>query len=322
MELRHLRYFVTVAEEGNFTRAALRLHMQQPPLSQQIRALEKELGFALFQRHPKGVDLSAAGEIYLQEARAILDSVARAGVRGALAASGMEGLVSVGFTSSAVAHPLIPKLLYRHREKRPQVEIRFSEGNAAALTAAVAGARIDLAFLRMPVARPAGLLFHRLLDEELLLVLPARHALLAHAAPQPGGGAMQVIPLAALREEKFILVRKPGAPGMYAALIDACTRAGYAPRIAAEVDNMLTNISLVAAGVGISVTPASMRGFHTDAVRYCRIADDGAGLSAPLTLVMREDGIAPVTAYFVAEAKRIAAKFKARTFEPPHVLEK
>src|SRR5476649_2240263 len=94
MELRHLRYFVTVAEEGNFTRAALRLHMQQPPLSQQIRMLEEELGFVLFLRHPKGVDLSPAGKVYLQEARAILDRVKRAGVRAALTASGMEGLVS------------------------------------------------------------------------------------------------------------------------------------------------------------------------------------------------------------------------------------
>lgn len=303
MELRHLRYFVTVAEEGNFTRAALRLHMQQPPLSQQIRTLEEELGFALFLRHPKGVDLSPAGKIYLQEARSILDKVKRAGLRAALTASGMEGLVSVGFTSSAVAHPLIPQLLHTHREQRPRVDIRFSEGNAATLTTAVANGRIDLAFLRMPVERPPGLLFHRLLNETMLLVLPAWHALLA---PLAGQEQMPEIELAALRDEKFILVRKPGAPGMYAALIDACQAAGYAPRIAAEVDNMLTNISLVAAGVGISVAPASMVGFHAHAVRYCRIADNAAGLHAPLTLVVREDNLMPVVAHFIDEAKRLA----------------
>ncbi len=304
MELRHLRYFVAVAEEGNFTRAARLLHMQQPPLSQQVRALEEELGFALFRRHPKGVDLSEAGKVYLLEAKAILDRVALAGGRAALAASGMEGLMSVGFSSSAMAHPLIPKLLYSHREMRPQVEIRFSEGNAATLTAAVASARIDLAFVRMPVERPPGLLFHRLLDEELLLVLPLWHPLLAGAHAD----ATPAIALASLRDEQFILVRKPGAPGMYSTLLDACMRIGYTPRIAAEVDNMLTNISLVAAGVGISVTPASMRGFHTDAVRYCSIADGGPGLSAPLTMVMRKDGITAVAAYFIDEAKRIAAE--------------
>lgn len=307
MELRHLRYFVTVAEEGNFTRAALRLHMQQPPLSQQIRTLEEELGFTLFLRHTKGVDLSPAGKIYLQEARAILDRVKRAGVRAALTASGMEGLVTIGFTSSAVAHPLIPQLLHTHREQRPQVEIRFSEGNAATLTAAVAHGRIDLAFLRMPVERPPGLVFHRLLDETMLLVLPAWHALLAQAGGEDfRSESLPEIKLAALRDEKFILVRKPGAPGMYSALIDACLAAGYTPRIAAEVDNMLTNISLVAAGVGISVTPASMSGFHAHAVRYCRIADNDTGLHAPLTLVVREDNLMPVVGHFIDEAKRLA----------------
>ncbi|WP_167331643.1 LysR family transcriptional regulator, partial [Pseudomonas gingeri] len=106
MELRHLRYFLMVAEELHFTRAAARLNMQQPPLSNQIRLLEKELGFDLFKRHPKGVDLTAGGQVFLQEARAILNRVDEGSKRAARAAQGLEGKLSIGFTSSAAAHPL------------------------------------------------------------------------------------------------------------------------------------------------------------------------------------------------------------------------
>jgi DNA-binding transcriptional LysR family regulator len=106
MELRHLRYFVMVAEELHFTRAAARLNMQQPPLSQQVRALEQELGFELFKRHPKGVDLTAGGVVFLEEARAILARVEQGSRKAARAANGIEGTLIIGFTSSAATHPL------------------------------------------------------------------------------------------------------------------------------------------------------------------------------------------------------------------------
>jgi DNA-binding transcriptional LysR family regulator len=302
MELRHLRYFVVVAEERNFTRAAKRLNMQQPPLSQQIRMLENELGFALFHRHPKGVDLSIGGEVFLHEAKSILANVAQGTQRAARAASGIEGIISVGFTSSAAAHPLIPEILRAHRAAKPGVAVKFSEGNAAELTSAVASGKLDLGFLRMPVSRPPGLAFHRLLDEEMLLVLPVGHALL-QKRPKKG---MPVISLKSLRDEQFILVRNPGATGMYSGFIDACVRAGFSPSIAVEVDRMLTNICLVAAGVGISVVPASMNGFHTDQVAYCRVLESGGGFSAPLTLVCRQADTLPAVQHFLAEAGRFA----------------
>ena len=108
MELRHLRYFLVVAEEQHFTRAAERLGMQQPPLSHQIRLLEQELGFELFRRHPKGADLTAGGKVFLEEAKSILHSVDLAARKAARAAQGFAGTISIGFTSSAAAHPLIP----------------------------------------------------------------------------------------------------------------------------------------------------------------------------------------------------------------------
>jgi DNA-binding transcriptional LysR family regulator len=302
MELRHLRYFVAVAEEGHFTRAAERLHMQQPPLSQQIRALEQELGFELFRRHPKGASLTAGGEVFLQEARAILANVSAAAARAARASEGTEGQLSIGFTSSAAAHPLIPRVMRAYREAWPAVNVEFREGNAAELTEAVAREKLDIAFLRRPVGQPPGLQFHTMLEEELLLVLPVGHAALA----KHKGKSRPSIPLTALRNERFILVRRNGAPGMYANLVEACVQAGFVPNVAIEVDRMLTNISLVAAGAGVSAVPASMQGFHSESVVYCSIRDATSALGAPLTLVCREEGQSPTVKHFLKLSLRQA----------------
>lgn len=303
MELRHLRYFVVVAEEGHFTRAAERLGMQQPPLSQQIRALEQELGFDLFRRHPKGAALTAGGEVFLLEARAILEGVDRAVERAGRAADGIHGRLAVGFTSSAAAHPLIPRLMRAYREAWPQVELEFREGNAAELSEAVEQERLDAAFLRRPVGQFEGVAFQPLLEEELLLVLPVGHPALAGR----GKGKRPVVPLAALRDERFILVRRSGAPGMYADLVEACVQAGFVPNVAIEVERMLTNISLVAAGAGVSAVPASMQGFHAESVVYCAIADAPPRLSAPLTLAWREDSPRPTLRHLLELARRACA---------------
>jgi DNA-binding transcriptional LysR family regulator len=295
MELRHLRYFVVVAEEGHFTRAAERLGMQQPPLSQQIRALEQELGFDLFRRHPKGANLTAGGAAFLGEARAILGNVQQAALRAGRVANGSAGTIAIGFTSSAAAHPLIPQIVRAYRAAWPDVNLDFREGNAAELTDAIADGELHLGFLRLPVSGPPGLVFQQLAEEEMLLVLPTGHRLLQG---EPTGG-MPEIWLRSLRDERFILVRRRGAPGMYSNLLEACKKAGFTPKIAVEVDRMLTNISLVAAGVGISGVPASMRGFHSDSVVYCRIRDGGPGLSAPLTLVTREQDLHPAARHFL-----------------------
>lgn len=301
MELRHLRYFVVVADEGHFTRAAERLGMQQPPLSQQIRALEQELGFDLFRRHPKGADLTPAGAAFLTEARAILANVQQAALRAERVANGSAGTIVLGLTSSAAAHPSIPAVVRAYRQAWPDVSLEFKGGNAAEVTEAIAAGKMHLGFLRLPVSGPSGVVFRPLLDEELLLVLPAGHPLLRDWR----GDGMPVISLASLKDERFILVRRHGAPGMYSNLIDACKRSGFTPQIAAEVDRMLTNISLVAAGIGVSAVPASMRGFHADSVVYCRIRDGGPGLSAPLTLVMREDDMLPAVRHFLDMVEQV-----------------
>ncbi|SFU80493.1 DNA-binding transcriptional regulator, LysR family [Polaromonas sp. YR568] len=307
MELRHLRYFLMVAEEQHFTRAAERLNMQQPPLSHQIRLLEEELGFELFRRHPKGAALTAGGAVFVQEAQAILRSVEQASARAARAAQGFEGALAIGFTSSAAAHPLIPGIIRAYRDAYPDVHLELREGNAAELTEGIENGKVNIALLRSPVSRPRGVQFLPLLEEEMLLILPVGHALVAGAAK----GEMPVISLKSLAEEQFILVRRHGAPGMYSDLLEACENAGFTPKIASEVERMLTNISLVAAGAGISVVPASMKDFHRDSVVYCRIRNAKPRLVAPITLVSREDSVSPTETNFLELAKTFARQHKS-----------
>jgi DNA-binding transcriptional LysR family regulator len=305
MELRHLRYFVMVAEERHFTRAAARLNMQQPPLSQQIRALEAELGFDLFKRHPKGVDLTAGGQVFLQEAQDILARVKEGSLKASRAAHGIEGQLSVGFTSSAATHPLIPRIIRAYRERFPGVSVLLKEGSAQQLTEETVDGSVDVGILRAPVGGHQSIEFHRLLNEEMLLTLPVGHPLLARHGK---GDEAPVIPLTDLADERFILVRRPGAPGMYANLIKACQRAGFEPNIAFEVERMLTNVSLVAAGEGISIVPASMRDVHKESVVYCRIGHSRPRLHAPITLVCRSFNQLPPQVNFIDLSRQLSGR--------------
>lgn len=302
IELRHLRYFVAIAEEGGFTRAAQRLHMQQPPLSQQLQALEAELGAKLFDRLPRGVQLTAAGVALLGDARAILDAVEGARSRVRRVASGVEGTLVIGLASSAATHAIVPRLLAAYRDRHPDVHLQFAEGNAASLTEAVVSGQAHAALVRSPVDRPAGVRFDRLLEEPMLAAVARAHPLAAKAA-------RRTPPHVTLRElgaSPFILVRRPGAPGMYGDLIAACEQAGVKAQVAAEVGNMLTNILLVASGVGVSVVPASMHGLQGELVAYLPMR--GAGrLVAPLTLITREGESNPALGPFVALARSMRA---------------
>lgn len=278
MELRHLRYFLVVAEEGQFTRAASRLAMQQPPLSQQVRLLEEELGFDLFERLPRGVVLTEAGKAFAQDAQRILDSLQQSAEKAARIARGELGTISIGLTSSAGFHPLTMALIREFRRQHPNVGIDLTELNAAEINEQLLQGRVHLAFLRKPVARPPELSF-RLLDEEpMMAVLPEDHPLLARRR-----GRQPQIALSALAHENFILVRRPGAPGMYADIIAACRAAGFSPNVVREVPRMFSGINLVSAGLGVTLVPASMQQHHQSGVVYCRVREHHA-LAAPLTL--------------------------------------
>ena len=304
MELRHLRYFVAVAEELHITRASERLGIQQPPLSQQIRALESELGVALFLRVPRGVVLTAAGEVFLEEARTVLEGAARGALRARLAARGQRGRLVVGITTSATLHPVVPRILGEYSRQHPAVALDVREANAADLTEALGRGDLHAAFLRAVVARPTGIAFAELLREPLLVVLPEGHRL------APAGRCRKAVGLGDLAAERFILVRRPAAPGIYAGVLSACRDAGFEPDVAAEVGRMLTAINLVAAGVGISLVPGSMRSIRLGGVCYVPLRAP-AGLDAPLTLAHRAGDDRAVVTDLIALTGQVAAEAQA-----------
>ena len=300
MDIRRLRYFLAVADAGHITRAAAHLGMAQPPLSQQIKALEAELGLQLFQRHPKGVTLTEAGRLLQDEARGLLRQAEALRDRLRQVAQGEQGRLALGFTSSAAAHAYMPCTLRACRQQHPHIGLDLREANAAEITDAVQAGHLHCGFLRVPTNRPPELQFETLFHEPALLALPIDHPL----APRPGE-PVRPLALTALRDEGFILVRQPGAPGLYANLLALCEAQGFSPRVVAEVPRMMSNLNLVAAGAGVSVVPASMQGAHPHAVAYCPLAS-ATPLDAPMTLVWRRADLAGPTATFVALARRMA----------------
>jgi len=306
MEIRALRYFAAVAETGHMTRAAEQLGIQQPPLSQQIKSLERELGVALFRRHPRGMALTDAGRHFQAEATRMLQDMESIKQRMLRVAKGQEGVLSVGFTSSAAAHRFMPDALRAFRRSHPGVELKLRENNAAELTEALVAGRLHCGLLRVPVARPEGLVFETLLREPVLVAMPRDHRFAGDGDSEGSGTVAPPLSLPRLCEEDIILVRRPGAPGLYADLLTLCNARGLRPHVVAEVDRMMTNLNLVAAGVGLSVVPASMGGVHPHAIRYGPLAGSEP-LDAPLTLVSRQGEDSQPALHFAALLRALAA---------------
>jgi DNA-binding transcriptional LysR family regulator len=307
VDLQRLKYFIAVAEERHITRAAARLGMAQPPLSQQIRVLEAELGTKLFERLPKGVALTPAGEALLEDARSILDAADRAGKRVHRIACGEEGELVGGITTSAALHRFVPHLLRRFHDRNPKISYDLHDNNAAEITEAILANRMAFGIIRAPVNRAPPLSFVSLAAERLVAAIPADHNL---PLRKDRGGAPK-IKMNALAEQNFILVRRRSAPGMYANILEAARLCGFEPRVTAEVDRMLTNLNLVAAGIGVSCVPESMRHLAIEGIVFARLeAPDGARklLRAPLTLVHHADESRPLVLAFIAKARRLASR--------------
>lgn len=284
MELRHLRYFIAVAEEGHITRAAERLGIQQPPLSLQIKALEQELGVQLFRRKPRGVELTDAGMAFLERARVILNEVERAFASTRRTARGEQGRVVVGFTASTPFHPFVPRVIRAYREMSPLVSLALEESGSSDLVQGLHNEQMDAVFIRSPVADVLGLEVTPLLEEEMVVALPAGHPL----ATASRANDSTPMPLGALAKETFVLYKRPGGPGLYDTIITACRGAGFVPRVGQEAPRIVSTLNLVAAGLGVSIVPASLRRLQMDGVIYRKLSDIAKlKLKAPLILACR-----------------------------------
>jgi DNA-binding transcriptional LysR family regulator len=302
IELRRLHAFVVAVEEGHITRAAERLGMQQPPLSRLLQGLEAQLGCRLLRRLPRGVEPTAAGLALLEEARAVLARAAVLEEAVRRAARGEAGRLAVGFTSSAALHPFVPAAVRRFREAFPDVRMELDEAGTAGLVEAVLLGRLDAAFVRSPVGTVAGLRVEPVLEEPMLAALPDEHRLALEDGPP--------LPLAALAGEPFVLYRRRSGPGLYDAILAACREAGFAPTIVQEAPRLPATLSLVAAGLGISLVPASMRHLTVAGIAY-RLLGDHPRLSAPIHLVLRRAGPTATAARFGAAVRTLASDHAA-----------
>ena len=281
MELRHLRYALAIADERHFTRAAAKLGIAQPPLSQQIKLLEDELGVRLFHRLTRGVELTEAGAAFMPLALAAVQAAEQAAGAAKRAAKGEIGGISIGFTGSASFNPRVPHIIGRFREAYPRLAITLVEQTTARLLEALQAATLDVAFLRPTLGETDGLVSRRLPDEDLWIALPARHRL-------AGAERLDLVELAG---DPFILYPRANGRLLYDSIIAACRNAGFSPRIAQEAPQMASTVNLVAAGVGVALVPESLCQLHAQGVTYVRIAGDGP--KAQLVVAHRREGLVP-----------------------------
>lgn len=257
IDLRQMRAFAIVAEELHFGRAAERLGIAQPPLSQQIRRLEAKVGCQLFDRGTRRVELTEAGRALLATARRILVEAANGVEQARRVGRGDAGILDVGFPAT-VALSLLPKVIRAFRQRYPGIELRLSELTTSPQRDALRTGGIDVGFLREP--EPDSLLqMETVMLERFIAVLPSTHRLATSRAS---------IPLPALAGEPFILFRRDVGPLFHGRILGLCGQAGFAPRIVQESGEWQTVVSLVRAGLGVSIAPQCVANLRLEGVTY------------------------------------------------------
>ena len=290
MELRHLRYFVAVAEERHFGRAAERLHMAQPPLSQQIRRLEADLGVTLLRRTTRRVELTDAGSVYLDQVRRILSAVEEAGAEAQRVEAGLSGRLSVGCVGSAT-YSLLPALARTLREQRPGLDVSFhGEMLVPDQVTALLGGEIDLALLRPPVDG-AGLDIRQLRAERLIVVLPEGHPLCRRRR----------LRVHDLREQDLLMHPSRGRSTMYRLVTTLCREQGFSPRVRQEVAETSTLLTFVAAGLGVAIVPETVAVLGVPGTVYRPLAGAGARVDLSAATRTGDDSAAVATALRVLE---------------------
>ncbi|MFQ6370202.1 LysR family transcriptional regulator [Shewanella sp. YIC-542] len=264
MELRHIRYFLAVATEQNFTRAAAKLNIAQPPLSQQIRALEEEIGTPLFYRTPHGAELTDAGQAFLNEVTPLPQQILQAKEAAQKAARGETGKLRLGVTGTAALHPAIPAVIRQFRRRYPQVSLTIEEANSLALADSILHDRLDAAILRPSDPDPVALTIEHFLTEQLVIALPSAHPLARETTE---------LSMHALQQEPFIMTPRTLAVSLHDAVVAVCHKAGFEPVEGQAAPQIASILSMVSAELGVSLVPESMRQLSVKGVAFRTISD-------------------------------------------------
>jgi len=291
IEVRHLRYFIAVAEELHFGRAAARLHIAQPPLSQQIRRLEEMLGHALFLRTSREVQLTAAGEELLERARHTLRKMAADVSAVRKIGRGEAGALTVGFIGSGMLTAL-PKMLGRYRRQYPQVDLQLRELYTEGLIDSLLNGTVDVGFLR-DGGNVEGLRVEVLLAEPFVVVLPRKHPL----------AEQKTVAVKSLQHESFVLFARSYGSVAWRKTMDICEAHGFTPRVVQEAPQWLTIMTLVGAGLGVTLAPACVKKLAVpDTV--CRTLRAQSGRTH-LELACRANEMRPIVMAFSDLAQRV-----------------
>lgn len=300
VELRLLRYFVAVAEELHFGRAAERIGISQPPLSQQIQHLERILGVELFRRTKRRVELTEAGAVFLERVRPVLAQTAQAVAAARRAAQGEVGRLAVGMVSSATYGDVIPGALRTFRERFPDAELALYEYSTAKQTELLHRGELQVGFVRPPLEDKA-LNLETILREPLLAALPAGHRLASLAA----------VPVGALAEETWVMLPRDLGPGFHDLVMGVCLAAGFRPKVTQEATQIHTLVALVAAGLGVTLVSASVENLRRRGVVYLPLAEDAP--AAEIAAAYLKSSGSPVLREFLRIVREVARSLDAPT---------
>ena len=288
LDLRRLRYFIGVAEELHFGRAARRLNLSQPSLSIQVRALERDIGTPLLVRTQRRVELTEAGRALLEDGRRLIDQSAAAVVQARRAATGSVGRLSIGFVSTA-DYSILPPLVRSFRRKYPGVALKLLELTNDLQEALLLSGELDLGLSVLPTPAPE-LRTRVVFREPLIAAVPASYAL---------AKGVLGIRLRNLAHEEFILFPRALSPGLYDLVIAACQRAGFTPSLAQEAIQMQTILGLVAAGLGVAIVPRCMSKLERSDIRY--LALESTDFVVETSALWQAGNEAPALAALLAE---------------------
>jgi DNA-binding transcriptional LysR family regulator len=290
-ELRHLRYFVALVEERNFDRAAIRLGIAQPGLSQQIMSLEKIVGTPLLDRSRRAVQLTHSGEILFQEARKVLAQTEATVVAIRRAGRGESGRISIGYVASAAYSGAVVHAIRNFKRDHPDVQIELQEMELRQQLQRIADGLLDFGYIRSPAPIPSGVVVQVILREPLMAILPCDHAF----AGQP------IEDLSCLGSETFVTPRQPQEVGFHRNTLLACREAGFEPNVKAIAHDFTEIASLVGIGVGVALVPQSMRCADLPDISYQPV--EGLKTTSDVAIAYRKGEGAPAVKAFIAKQR-------------------